>query len=37
LNGAVLKNLLIVKMREPSPEFEPQSKMMIFDIVLLNG
>jgi protocatechuate 3,4-dioxygenase beta subunit len=37
LNSAALKNLLIIKMRDPSPEFEPQSKMMIFDIVLLNG
>jgi protocatechuate 3,4-dioxygenase beta subunit len=37
LNSAALRNLLIVKMRDPSPEFEPQSKIMIFDIVLTNG
>jgi protocatechuate 3,4-dioxygenase beta subunit len=37
LNSAALKDLLIIKMRDPSPEFEPGSKMMIFDIVLLDG
>jgi len=32
-----LKNLLIISMRDPSPEFDPGSKMMIFDIVLFKG
>ena len=32
-----LKDLLITKLRDPSPEFEPGSKMAIFDIVLFKG
>jgi protocatechuate 3,4-dioxygenase, beta subunit len=37
LNSAGRKNLLITKLLDPSPEFEPDSKMAIFDIVLFKG
>ena len=31
------RDLLITKLLDPSPEFEPDSKMAIFDIVLFKG
>jgi hypothetical protein len=31
------KELLITKLLAPSPEFEPDSKMVIFDMVLYQG
>jgi protocatechuate 3,4-dioxygenase beta subunit len=37
LNSAAAKELLITKLMAPSPEFEPDSKMAIFDIVLYKG
>ena len=37
LNSAGRKELLITKLLAPSPEFEPDSKMAIFDIVLYKG
>jgi protocatechuate 3,4-dioxygenase beta subunit len=37
LNSAVLKQLLITKMLDPSPEFEPDSKMVIFNFVVYKG
>ena len=37
LNSAGRKELLITKLQAPSPEFEPDSKMVIFDIVLYKG
>jgi protocatechuate 3,4-dioxygenase, beta subunit len=37
LNSAVAKELLIAKLLAPSPEFEPDSKMAIFDIVVYKG
>jgi protocatechuate 3,4-dioxygenase beta subunit len=37
LNSAGRKELLITKLRDPTPEFEPDSKVAIFDIVLYNG
>jgi len=37
LNSAAAKDLLITKLLAPSPEFEPDSKMAIFDIVLYKG
>ena len=37
LNSAGRKELLITKLLAPSPEFEPGSKMAIFDIVLYKG
>ena len=37
LNSAPVKNILITKMLDPSPEFEPGSKMVLWDIVLYKG
>ena len=37
LSSAGRKELLITKLLDPSPEFEPDSKMVMFDIVLYNG
>ena len=37
LNSAGRKELLITKLLDPSPEFEPDSKVVMFDIVLYNG
>jgi protocatechuate 3,4-dioxygenase, beta subunit len=37
LNSAPGKELLITKLIDPSPEFEPDSKVAIFDMVLFNG
>jgi protocatechuate 3,4-dioxygenase beta subunit len=37
LNSAMAKELLIAKLLAPSPEFEPDSKMAIFDIVVYKG
>ena len=37
LNSTAMKKLLITKLLDPSPEFEPDSKMVIFDIVLFKG
>jgi protocatechuate 3,4-dioxygenase, beta subunit len=37
LNSAAAKDLLIVKLLPPSPEFEPDSKTAIFDIVVYKG
>jgi hypothetical protein len=31
------KELLVTKLLDPSPDFEPDSKMVIFDIVLYKG
>jgi protocatechuate 3,4-dioxygenase, beta subunit len=31
------KGLLITKLLDPSPDFEPQSKTVIFDVVLIDG
>ena len=37
LNSAGRKQLLIAKLQDPTPEFEPDSKLVRFDIVLYNG
>jgi protocatechuate 3,4-dioxygenase, beta subunit len=37
LNSAGRKELLITKLLDPTPEFEPDSKVAVFDIVLYNG
>ena len=37
LSSAGRKELLITKLLDPSSEFEPDSKMVMFDIVLYNG
>jgi protocatechuate 3,4-dioxygenase beta subunit len=37
LNSAGRKELLITKLQVPSPEFEPDSKMVVFDIVIYKG
>ena len=37
LNSAAAKDLLIVKLLAPSSDFEPDSKMAIFDIVVYKG
>ena len=37
LNSAGRTDLLIAKLLDPTPEFEPDSKMAIFDIVLFKG
>ena len=37
LNSAGRKELLITRLQDPSPDFEPDSKMLIFDIVLYKG
>jgi protocatechuate 3,4-dioxygenase, beta subunit len=37
LNSAGRKQLLITKLLDPSPEFEPDSKMVVFDMVVYNG
>ena len=34
---AALKDLLITKLLDPSPEFEPDSKMVVWDIVVYKG
>ena len=37
IGGAERQDLLVKKMLEPSPNFEPDSKMVIFDMVLYKG
>jgi protocatechuate 3,4-dioxygenase beta subunit len=37
LNSAEHKELLIAEMLAPPKEFEPDSKAIVFDIVLYNG
>jgi protocatechuate 3,4-dioxygenase beta subunit len=37
LNSAGRKELLVTKLLAPSPEFEPDSKMVVFDIVVYKG
>ena len=37
LNSAGRKEVLITKLQAPSPELEPDSKMVVFDIVLYKG
>ena len=37
LNSAARKELLVTKLLAPSPEFEPDSKMVVFDIVVYKG
>jgi protocatechuate 3,4-dioxygenase beta subunit len=37
LNSAGRKQLLIAKLLDPSPEFEPDSKVLVFDMVVYNG
>ena len=37
LNSAAAKDLLIVKLLAPSSEFEPDSKMVLWDIVIYKG
>jgi protocatechuate 3,4-dioxygenase beta subunit len=37
LNSAPVKNILMTKMLDPSPEFEPDSKMVLWDIVVYKG
>ncbi len=37
LKSAGRKELLVTKLQTPSPEFEPGSRMVIFDIVLYKG
>jgi protocatechuate 3,4-dioxygenase beta subunit len=37
LNSAGRKELLITKLENSTPEFEPDSKVAIFDIVLYSG
>jgi protocatechuate 3,4-dioxygenase, beta subunit len=37
VGGAERTELLVKKLLDPSPDFEPDSKMVIFDIVLYKG
>jgi protocatechuate 3,4-dioxygenase beta subunit len=37
LNSAGRKELLITKLLDPTPELEPESKVVIFDIVVYKG
>jgi len=37
LNTVAAKDLLVKQLLDPSPEFEPDSKMVIFDMVLYKG
>jgi len=37
LNSAARKELLVTKLLAPSPEFEPDSKIVVFDIVVYKG
>jgi protocatechuate 3,4-dioxygenase beta subunit len=37
LNSAGRTDLLITRLLDPSPDFEPQSKTVIFDMVLIDG
>jgi protocatechuate 3,4-dioxygenase beta subunit len=37
LNSAGRKQLLLTKLMDPTPEFEPDSKLVMFDIVVYNG
>src|SRR5262249_33118718 len=37
LNSAGRKQLLLTKLLDPTPEFEPDSKLVVFDIVVYNG
>jgi len=37
LNSAGRTDLLITRLLDPSPDLEPQSKMVIFDMVLIDG
>jgi protocatechuate 3,4-dioxygenase, beta subunit len=37
LNSAARKELLVTKLLAPSPEFEPDSKMVVFDMVVYKG
>jgi protocatechuate 3,4-dioxygenase beta subunit len=37
IGGAERQDPLVKKMLEPSPNFEPDSKMVIFDMVLYKG
>ena len=37
LNSVAARELLITKLLAPSPEFEPDSKMVVFDIVVYQG
>src|SRR6195256_595304 len=37
VGGAARKELLVRKLLDPSPDFEPDSKMVMFDIVLYKG
>jgi len=37
LNSAGRKELLITRLLDPSPEFDPDSKVVMFDIVLFKG
>ena len=37
LNSVAVKDLLVKQLLSPSPEFEPDSKMVIFDMVLYKG
>ena len=37
LNSVAVKDLLVKQLLNPSPEFEPDSKMVIFDMVLYKG
>jgi len=37
LNSAGRKELLIANLLDPTPEFEPDSKMVRFDIVVYRG
>ena len=37
LNSAARKELLLTKLHDPSPEFEPGSKVIVFDMVVYSG
>jgi len=37
VGGAERQELLVKKLLPPPPDFEPYSKMMVFDIVLYQG
>lgn len=37
VGGAERQELLVKKLPDPSPDFEPESKMVIFDIVVYKG
>ena len=37
LGGPERQDLLVKKLQDPLPDFEPDSKMVVFDLVLYKG